>query len=157
VHIVFDSLSYPMIMEFLSSSSILFLFSVCFNIFHRNISFNVLGSNSYIDGMPVAKLRFQLKNRASADRREWPTLLLLSSTGTGCSVSCTIFSSFLRSIYDWGILTLSLTDTCANTMGKREESVQTHLALEISHAFYIVSARPSIWPMWLIFQRMHVV
>jgi len=117
-----------------------------FNAFHRNISFNVLSSNSYIDGMLVAKLCFQLKNRLPVDRREWPILL-----GTGCSVSWTIFCFFLRSIYDWGILTLSLTDTCANTMRKREESVQTHLALEISHAFYIVSAHPSIWLMWLIF------
>jgi len=46
------SISHSMSVEFLSCC-VLFLFPACFHAFHRNFSFGVLCSNSYIE-MPVA-------------------------------------------------------------------------------------------------------
>jgi len=54
----------PMIMEFLSSCSILFLFSAYFHAFYRILSFNALGSNSYNNDITVAKPRFSVWHSA---------------------------------------------------------------------------------------------
>jgi len=103
--------SHLVIVEFLFFSNVLFLFSACFHAFHRNLSFIVLGSNSYKNEMSVARSRFSAWHsaenieRSLVDRREWPVRPFLSSTGTECSIPWTVFSSLLCSIYhNWKIL-----------------------------------------------------
>jgi len=96
--------------EFLSSCSVLFLFSVCFHAFHGNLSFSILSSNSYDNGMPVARSRFSAWHSAENIGRS-PVACSHASLLDGYWMSGTVFSSLLCSIYlSWRMLI-----TCRHT------------------------------------------
>jgi len=146
-------ISRSMIMEFLFSCNVFFLFSACFYTFHRNLSFSV---QIHII-IPVSRPRFLawyyllriLDGRLLIIEN---SPLTCFSPRSGYSVSCTIFSSLLCSIYHiWRILMIRSFihshKLSADARRKREERAQTHPALEVSHmrrVFTSVAARSPI-------------
>jgi len=100
-------ISYPMIMEFLSSYNVLFLFSACFHalgIFH-----SVLNLNSCNNEMPIARSRFFVTLLKMLGDRCWLSRVARSSSRQVLNVrsSAPIFF-FVVLYHSWRILTHSL-------------------------------------------------